>query len=134
MTPRRFHVSEEAGIRRFKSRPSPSPAESGAAVDCVWAVDEAHLRNYLFLRDCPRITYAAGPGTSDEDRARFLCGAASVAAIEAGWFERLTSTVLRLYEFAPEPFTCSPPSSPRAWSFVCSRTSGCFGTRWSLRP
>jgi hypothetical protein len=103
MTPRLFHVSEEAGIQRFDPRPPPS-SDAGIAFDCVWAVDQAHLRNYLFPRDCPRITYAAGPDTTDADRARFLAGARAVAAVEHGWLDRLRSTTLHIYELPSEPF------------------------------
>jgi hypothetical protein len=72
--------------------------------DCVWAVDKAHLRNYLFPRDCPRITFAAGPSTTDEDRARFLPDADKVAAVEHGWLERLRAASIHIYELPPEPF------------------------------
>jgi hypothetical protein len=72
--------------------------------DCVWAVDDAHLRNYLFPRDCPRITYAAGPGTTRQDRERFLPGSGPVAAIEHGWLEPLSRTPLHVYEMPPAPF------------------------------
>ena len=111
MPPRLFHVSETPCIARFDPRPSPAPRENGVDAECVWAVDEAHLRNYLFPRDCPRITYAAGPGTSAEDRQRFLGAASSAAAIEAGWLDRLRSARLGLYEFAPGSFVCSDPGA-----------------------
>jgi hypothetical protein len=107
MKPRLFHVSEEAGITLFEPRPSPSPEDSGVTGDCVWAVDEVHLRNYMFPRDCPRITYAAGPATTAADRERFLLRATSVAAIEHDWFERLRTARVSIYEVLSETFACS---------------------------
>jgi hypothetical protein len=109
MSPRLFHVSEEAGIARFEPRPPPSImpapwAPEGVSEDCVWAVDRAHLRNYLFPRDCPRITWAAGVSTTETDRARFLFGASRVAAIEHGWFERLQASSVHIYELPPASF------------------------------
>ena len=50
-----YHVSEEPDIQEFVPRRS---EEAGDVV--VWAIDEAHLRNYLVPRDCPRVTYATG--------------------------------------------------------------------------
>ena len=79
--PRLFHVSEEVGIGRFELRPPPSP-DAGVVGDAVWAVAESHLVNYLTPRDCPRITFRAGPDTSDADKARFLAGAERVVAFE----------------------------------------------------
>jgi hypothetical protein len=109
MPPRLFHVSEEAGVARFDPRPPPSIvpapwAPQGVSEDCVWAVDRAHLRNYLFPRDCPRITWSAGPDTTEDDRARFLFGAERVAAIEHGWFERLRAASVWVYELPPGTF------------------------------
>ena len=80
--PRLFHVSEEAGIVRFEPRPAPSP-DAGVEGDAVWAVAQSHLVNFLTPRDCPRITFRAGPDTSEADRARFLAGAERVVAFEA---------------------------------------------------
>jgi hypothetical protein len=83
----------------------PAPwAPQGITEDCVWAVDRAHLRNYLFPRDCPRITWSDGPDTTEADRARFLPGAERVAAIEHGWLERLRTGVVHIYELPTSPF------------------------------
>jgi hypothetical protein len=56
MAERLFHVSEQANIGRFDPRPS-----EFASVPVVWAIDDARLRNYLVPRDCPRVTFYAGP-------------------------------------------------------------------------
>jgi hypothetical protein len=101
--PRLFHVSETGAIARFEPRPPPSP-DAGVVGDAVWAVAASHLANYLTPRDCPRITFGAGPDTTPADRARFLFGARRVVAIEADWFERLRTTRLYVYELPPESF------------------------------
>jgi len=100
--PRLFHVSEEAGIARFEPRPN-----YRVAGEMVWAVDEAHLVNFLTPRDCPRITYRAGPRTTPQDAQRFLAGAPCVVAFEAAWLERVRACTLHIYEmpaggFEPE--------------------------------
>lgn len=101
--PRLFHVSEEAGIARFDPRPPPS-TDSGVEGDCVWAVDQDHLINYLLPRDCPRITFGRGPRTTEADAARFLMGARRVVAFEAAWLERVTTCALRVYEMPAATF------------------------------
>lgn len=105
LTPRLFHASEEPDIRVFEPRPVPSPG-TGVQGNAVWSVDEAHLPNYLLPRDCPRVTYAASAQTSDEDKKRFLMGtqAARVIALESGWFARVESCQLYLYEFPADSF------------------------------
>lgn len=105
-SPRLFHVSEEPGIRLFEPRPVPSP-DAGVQGSAVWAVDEAHLPNYLLPRDCPRVTYAAVARTSPADRARFLAedpAATRVIALETRWRARIEACALHLYEFDPAPF------------------------------
>jgi len=110
MKPRLFHVSEEAGIGRFEPRPPPSP-DAGVVGDAVWAVAESHLVNYLTPRDCPRITFRAGPDTSEGDRARFLAGAERVVAFEEDWLERVRAGTLYLYEMPPPTFEEALPEA-----------------------
>jgi len=62
-----FHVSEQQGIELFEPRWSES-----AAKEVVWAIDADHLRNYLVPRECPRVTYYAGPQTAKADVEQFL--------------------------------------------------------------
>lgn len=104
---RLFHISEDSGIDRFDPRPSPS-FFSEIKGDIVFAISGRLLHNYLLPRDCPRVTYYAGPATSPEDRQTFLgqSRATHVVAIEAGWFQRVKETVLYCYEFATGNFTC----------------------------
>lgn len=62
-----FHVSEQAGIELFEPKWS-----EAAGQPVVWAIDADHLRNYLLPRECPRVTYYAGPQTVSADVERFL--------------------------------------------------------------
>jgi hypothetical protein len=110
MKPRLFHVSEEAGIARFEPRPPPSP-DAGVEGEAVWAVAESHLVNFLTPRDCPRITFRAGPHTSEADRARFLAGADRVVAFEEDWLERVRACTLYLYDMPPRTFEEALPEA-----------------------
>jgi hypothetical protein len=94
-----FHVSEEPDIEVFEPRKAATNDER-----VVWAIDEDHLRNYLVPRDCPRVTYSAGPGTTVADRERFLGSSAAVLAIETGWFERMRSCRLHCYHLPGDTF------------------------------
>jgi hypothetical protein len=96
-----FHVSEESGIERFEPRPSPYTDEP-----VVWAIDADRLRNYLLPRDCPRVTYYAGPDTTVADVERFLGPSPAVVAVESAWLERLRSCRLYCYHLPPETFEC----------------------------
>ena len=107
-----FHVSEDGTIKRFVPRPPPSP-DAGVTEDVVWAVDAAHLVNYLLPRDCPRVTFYALPESDEADVAALLGPGTShpVVAIEDVWLERAAQTALWLYTFAPEPFTVVDPGA-----------------------
>jgi hypothetical protein len=94
-----FHISENHDIEVF----SPRNANAGSE-PLVWAIDDGHLRNYLVPRDCPRVTYSAGPGTTAADRERFLGSSSAVLAIEAGWFERTRSCRLWCYHLPGDTF------------------------------
>jgi uncharacterized protein DUF6886 len=94
-----FHVSEAPGIERFEPRPSSYTTEP-----VVWAIDEAHLRNYLLPRDCPRVTYYAGAETTGSDVERFLGSSDAVVAVEAAWLERIRACRLHCYHLPPATF------------------------------
>lgn len=96
-----YHLSEEPDIAHF----DPRPAE-GLSYPVVWAITRAKLRNYLFPRDCPRVTYFAGPKTTREDVERFLGPSPAVAAFEAAWLDRVRSTTLYCYHLPEATFTC----------------------------
>lgn len=94
-----FHISEEAGITRFE------PRESEYTQDAVvWSIDAEHLRNYLVPRECPRVTYYAGPQTSPADVERFLGASEAVVAVESGWLQRLRTCRLYCHHLPPETF------------------------------
>ena len=96
-----FHVSEQPEIERFEPRWSDI-----AGRNVVWAIDADRLRNYLVPRDCPRVTYYAGPKTTPTDVNRFLGKSKAVIAIEISWFDRLRSCRLFCYHFRPDNFEC----------------------------
>lgn len=96
-----FHISEESSIERFEPRPSPYAAEP-----VVWAIDADRLHNYLLPRDCPRVTYYAGPQTTAADVERFLGSSPTVVAIESAWFERVLVWRLYCYRLPPQTFQC----------------------------
>jgi hypothetical protein len=96
-----FHLSEDGGIERFDPRPS-----DYTSYPAVWAISADRMGNYLVPRDCPRVTYYAGPKTTTEDVERFLVGSNSVVAVEAGWLERIRRGRLFCYHLPPETFEC----------------------------
>jgi len=112
-----YHVSEEPAIGVFEPRQVERSGES-----LVWAIDDEHLRNYLAPRECPRVTFYAGPGTTVADRERFLGSSVAVMAIESGWFERMRSCRLFCYQLPGETFECR------------DRTAGYFVSRTAVKP
>jgi hypothetical protein len=94
-----FHVSDNPTIVRFEPRLSTSTSER-----LVWAVDAARLRNYLVPRECPRVTYYAGPRTTVTDRELFLSSSDAVAAIESIWLERVRQCRLFCYHLPADTF------------------------------
>jgi hypothetical protein len=112
-----YHVSEEPAIGVFEPRQVETSGES-----LVWAIDDEHLRNYLAPRECPRVTFYAGPRTTVADRERFLGSSSAVVAIESGWFERMRSCRLFCYHLPGETFECS------------DRTAGYFVSRTVVKP
>jgi len=96
-----FHISDKPGIEVFEPRPSQYTSEP-----VVWAISADRLHNYLVPRDCPRVTYYAGPETSAADVEHFLRSSRAVVAIESDWFERLRSCRLYCYHLVSETFEC----------------------------
>jgi len=96
-----FHISEESGIQEFQPRPSEYTPEP-----VVWAIDADHLHNYLLPRDCPRVTYYAGPQTTAADRERLLGSSAAIVAIERDWLERVQRCWLYCYHLPGHTFEC----------------------------
>jgi hypothetical protein len=94
-----FHVSEESGITRFDPRHSPLAEEP-----VVWAINGDRLCNYLLPRECPRVTFYAGPDTTAEDVDRFLASSPAVVAVESDWFARIRACRLYCYHMPSETF------------------------------
>ena len=103
MTPDLFHFSEEPGITLFT--PQPLVADP-ASEPLVWAIDRKHAVNYYLPRECPRITFGIGEGTTDEDAEMFFrhTSAWRVVAIESGWVDRLRATQLYRYYLPADGF------------------------------
>lgn len=102
---RLFHVSEQPDIQVFQPR-IPTRKELDQTTGLVWAMDEAHLPNYLTPRECPRVTYHVGNHTTPEDRKRFFTssGLSYGLVLEGRWLPAMERTTLYLYEFDPRDF------------------------------
>ena len=111
-----YHVSENADIDIFEPR---RIKETDDAL--VWAITAERLCNYLVPRDCPRVTFYAGPRTSSADRDRFLGTSVAVVAIEAAWLARLRACRLFCYHLPADNFTSARTLSAVIGHFV-SRT------------
>jgi hypothetical protein len=98
-----WHVSEDPAIDVFVPRRNEQHALDEPL---VWAVDSRHMWLYWFPRDCPRATWCAGEGTSDEDVERWLDGdrMRRVAVIEASWLERLRAARVYAYRLPADTF------------------------------
>ena len=89
MTDYLYHISDEAGIVRFDPR-DPSRPVDGRPDPVVWAIDEAHLPNYLLPRECPRVTFRVGEATTSDEITELMGagGNRHVIAIESAWWPR----------------------------------------------
>ncbi|MCJ7508401.1 MAG: hypothetical protein MUO85_06680 [candidate division Zixibacteria bacterium] len=100
-----YHISDKPRIKRFDPRLAlhPSAKQKGLM---VWAIDFEHLHNYLFPRNCPRVTFFAAPNSDPEDVKRLMAGTSAkhVVAIEAGWLTKIQKQCLYQYEFDPKGF------------------------------
>ncbi|MEQ1873576.1 MAG: DUF6886 family protein [Ilumatobacteraceae bacterium] len=109
-----FHFSEDPNISRFVPHvPRTNPEHAPA----VWAIDEGHSPLYWFPRDCPRVT--AWPRNDDEAaafRVAFDTNASRVHAIETGWLDRMTSTVIYRYELDASVFA---PWNDASGQWIC---------------
>src|SRR5258706_7723093 len=100
-----YHSSDAPGITRFDPRPAPPTSRQVGSM--VWAIDHAHLHNYLLPRDCPRVTFYALPKSTAEDVARLMAGTSAryVVAIESGWMPRVLAERLYMYDLPGDTFT-----------------------------
>ena len=90
-----WHVSEEPAIRRFEPREGK-----------VWAIGTRLLPLYWFPRECPRATFWADSGTTDDDVYRFLGGDRSrrVHVVEPDWLEPMRRARVVAYRMPEQPF------------------------------
>ena len=97
-----YHVSDEPGITLFEPRESRLRQQESL----VWAIDFDHLPNYLLPRDCPRVTFAAGPDTSKHDIESFIgtTSPSRVIAVESEWISRISEARLYVYELSSPDF------------------------------
>ncbi len=102
---RLFHVSEEDNIEIFNPR-IPDRNDLDKSIGLVWAINEQCLPNFLTPRNCPRVTYHIGKGTSEKDINRYISSStiSHVVIIEHAWLERMKTTTLYLYEFKIDEF------------------------------
>jgi len=100
-----YHVSEEESIIVFEPRPVQKNSY-GLSGNVVWAIDRAHVVNYLLPRECPRVCYFAGENTSGKDVQKFFPRQNNIriVAVESVWLERILNAKLFLYEFPAESF------------------------------
>lgn len=93
---RLFHFSEERDIAMF------DPIDG-----LVWAIDEEMAVNYLFPRDCPRVSFGTWESTSSADQDWFVSlasGCRRVLVVESGWLDRIRAAQLVRYAFEPGGF------------------------------
>lgn len=103
---RLFHVSDDPAITVFQPRPSPSVFKQIKG-DVVFAITQRLLHNYLLPRDCPRVSFYAGPDSDSRDVDRFLGAATApyVLAIEKAWVPKIREATVYLYELPAGPFS-----------------------------
>lgn len=104
---RLFHVSDYPGIARFV------PQSSQGETPLVWAIDEDHLPNYLFPRQCPRVCCLSSTGHR-------------IIHIEESWIDRIRQSSIWLYQMPSAEFRLSDPT---AGYFVSSNTITPLGCR-----
>ncbi|AYC30520.1 DUF6886 family protein [Paenisporosarcina cavernae] len=102
---RLFHVSEEADIAYFEPR-IPTREDMDKSQALVWAIDEAHLPNFLTPRNCPRVCYHVSKQTTELDRKLYFQQPDSTYGIvlEKKWEQEMQNTDLYLYEFDSRNF------------------------------
>lgn len=92
---RLFHVSEESDIEIFVPRILKRRSDIKQGNGLVWAVTEERIYNFLFPRECPRVSTFKSEDENylkDSDR-NILVG------IENDWVERINECNLYIYEF-----------------------------------
>lgn len=102
---RLFHISENNNIKKFIPRPS-SQLYIEIKGDVVFAISGKLLHNYLFPRDCPRISYYANPKSTQSDLRKFFSKTSAdfVITVEEKWRDKIEHSVLYSYELPSETF------------------------------
>lgn len=118
-----YHISEEPSIKVFDPRPIGKHSYELEG-NAVWAIDKEHLVNYLFPRDCPRVTYFIDKHTSENDIKKFFGNtyARRIIAVETGWIKKILDHDLYMYEFDDSKFE------------LVDRTAGYYISRESVVP
>jgi hypothetical protein len=100
-----YHISEDPKIKIFE--PRPASFYPHILRNAVFAISGQLLHNYLLPRDCPRVTFYAGPDTTEKDRIRFMGNSTAtyVVAVESGWLQRIQQAIIYCYEFPPDTFS-----------------------------
>ncbi len=96
---RLFHISENPQIKQFAPRPSEYTEKP-----VVWAIDDAHLHNYLLPRDCPRVTFYALSDSDPKDVSQHLGSSRAVVAVEGKWLKTIQTCQLTLYHIPTDDF------------------------------
>ncbi|MFC5405882.1 DUF6886 family protein [Cohnella soli] len=98
-----FHISEDPNINEFIPRLSTVYPDMPPV---VWALDEEHLINYLFPRDCPRIIYSYSSEVNNNDERIYFSNtvAKTIITVENSWYETMKNTRIYKYVFEPQGF------------------------------
>ena len=106
-----YHISDDPQISVFRPRPVRTNHPLGLTEPVVWAIGGRLLHNYLLPRDCPRVSFYAGPNTTDADKDKFLGSATAthVLAIESVWLARVSAARLHCYSLPGRPFRLIDP-------------------------
>jgi hypothetical protein len=94
-----FHVSETANIAAFE------PRTDATGNRVVWAIDAAHLANYLLPRDCPRVCFRFEEIPQSADVPVTLANARHVVVVESAWRRAIEACVLYVYAFERTSFS-----------------------------
>lgn len=98
-----YHVSEAPDIPCFYPR-LPTRSDMDPKVPVVWAIDRAHLANFMTPRNVPRIGISKGPKTCSADARALLIDDEGLVAIEKRHWPQMLSTRLYLYTFHATDF------------------------------
>jgi hypothetical protein len=102
---RLYHISDDPKIKVFEPRPA-TFYPGHILRKAVFAISETLLHNYLLPRNCPRVTFYAGPDTTPADREQFLGNSTAtyVVAVESAWLKSIQQAIIYCYEFPADTF------------------------------